>query len=136
MCCCSFSHMTTHTHTYTILTHRYVHTPPCTLPLIYPIYTPFNLSYLHNLVFTQHFSIIHPFYHTGIVTGGLVCWVPFMIHLFALKDVDLTLWVMVLPGVYYGAKLAPFCHEKFGLTNIMWAFAAFLFATAGLFSYM
>jgi uncharacterized membrane protein YfcA len=73
---------------------------------------------------------------TGIVTGGLVCWVPAAVHYVVLNDVDLQQWVMVLPGVYYGAKLAPLCHEYFGLNNIMWAFATFLFATATLFLYL
>ena len=73
---------------------------------------------------------------TGIVTGGLVCWVPFAVHYLMLNDIDLQQWVMVLPGVYYGAKLAPLCHEYFGLNNIMWAFSAFLFATAMLFMYL
>ena len=73
---------------------------------------------------------------TGIVTGGLVCWVPFAVHYLVLHDIDLQQWVMVLPGVYYGAKLAPLCHEYLGLNNIMWAFSAFLFATAMLFMYL
>ena len=36
-------------------------------------------------------------------------------------------------GVYYGASLAPVVHDRLGIVNIMWAFAAFLLATAVLF---
>ena len=36
-------------------------------------------------------------------------------------------------GVYYGALLAPVVHDRLGIVNIMWAFAAFLLATAVLF---
>ena len=76
----------------------------------YPTITPFLLS---ESFLTQH-SLTHPFfilhllkptfpyptsllcyYHTGIVTGGLVCWIPFLLHLVVLKDVDLNLWIMV-----------------------------------------
>lgn len=45
---------------------------------------------------------------TGIVTGGWVCVLPFLIHIFILKDVPWELWIMVLPGVFYGAKVSYF----------------------------
>jgi uncharacterized membrane protein YfcA len=43
---------------------------------------------------------------TGIVTGGWVCIIPFLIHLFEFKDVPFGLWIMVLPGVFIGAKVS------------------------------
>lgn len=41
---------------------------------------------------------------TGIVTGGWVCIVPFLFHVYR-NDVPYALWVLVLPGVFYGAKV-------------------------------
>lgn len=70
---------------------------------------------------------------TGIVTGGWTCVVPFAIHLLILEDVNIQQWIMVLPGVYFGAKFAPHVHEAVGMTNVMIVFAVFLFATAVLF---
>lgn len=46
---------------------------------------------------------------TGIVTGGWVCIVPFLIHLFILHDVPFQLWVMIIPGIYIGAKVTLTC---------------------------
>lgn len=43
---------------------------------------------------------------TGIVTGGWVCILPFFIHVIYQQDVPYALWVMVLPGVYFGAKVS------------------------------
>jgi uncharacterized membrane protein YfcA len=43
---------------------------------------------------------------TGIVTGGWVCVVPFLLHLLWLEDVPLQLWIMVLPGVYVGSQVS------------------------------
>jgi hypothetical protein len=42
---------------------------------------------------------------TGVVTGGWVCLVPFLLHLLVLQDVPIVLWLMVLPGVYVGAQV-------------------------------
>lgn len=42
---------------------------------------------------------------TGIITGGWVSLVPFLLHLLWLQDVPLPLWVMVLPGVYVGSQV-------------------------------
>jgi uncharacterized membrane protein YfcA len=42
---------------------------------------------------------------TGIVTGGWVCIVPFLIHIYR-NNVPYALWVLVLPGVFYGAKVS------------------------------
>jgi uncharacterized membrane protein YfcA len=42
---------------------------------------------------------------TGIVTGGWVCIVPLLFHLFVFQDIPWKLWIMVLPGVFYGAKV-------------------------------
>lgn len=42
---------------------------------------------------------------TGIVTGGWVCAIPFVVNI-SRNDVPYALWVMVLPGVFYGAKVS------------------------------
>ena len=69
---------------------------------------------------------------TGIVTGGWVCVVPFLLHV-AAGDVPYTLWVMVLPGVFVGSRYAPMVHDALGQNNMLVAFAVFLFVTAALF---
>ncbi len=43
---------------------------------------------------------------TGIITGGWVSIVPFLLHWLWLNDVPFQLWIMVLPGVFYGAKVS------------------------------
>ena len=42
---------------------------------------------------------------TGIVTGGWVSIVPFLIHMFILRDVPYAMWLMVIPGIFVGAKV-------------------------------
>jgi len=64
---------------------------------------------------------------TGIVTGGWVCIIPSLLHLFVLNDVPIKLWLMVLPGVYVGASVAPAVHDKVGIINVLGAFGIFLF---------
>jgi uncharacterized protein len=44
---------------------------------------------------------------TGIITGGWVCVLPFLIHILYLQDVPYEMWLMVIPGVYLGAMV---CH--------------------------
>ena len=70
---------------------------------------------------------------TGVITGGWVCILPFLLHLVVLRDVPLRLWIMVIPGVYFGAMIAPFVHEYLGQNHINKAFAVFLLLTALLF---
>lgn len=43
---------------------------------------------------------------TGIITGGWVCIVPFLIHVVYFQDVPYELWLMVIPGVYIGAAVS------------------------------
>lgn len=70
---------------------------------------------------------------TGIVTGGWVCIIPSLLHLFIFNDVPIKLWLMVLPGVYLGASIAPAVHDKVGIINVLGAFGIFLFLTSLLF---
>lgn len=42
---------------------------------------------------------------TGIITGGWVCILPFLIHWIEFGDIPWRMWIMVLPGVYIGAKV-------------------------------
>jgi len=70
---------------------------------------------------------------TGIITGGWVAIVPFLLHLFYYRDVPFKLWVMVLPGVYFGAKFSPYVHDYLGLNTILQAFALFLLLSSLLF---
>lgn len=44
---------------------------------------------------------------TGIITGGWVCLLPFIIHIFYQQDIPYELWLMVIPGVYLGATVSP-----------------------------
>lgn len=69
---------------------------------------------------------------TGILVGGWTSIVPFSIHLLYFGDVPIALWVMGLPGVYLGARVAPLVHEKIGITNVLIAFVIFLIVTAAL----
>ena len=69
---------------------------------------------------------------TGILVGGWTSIVPFLLHLFVIGDVPIALWVMGLPGVYLGARIAPLVHDKVGLSTILTAFCVFLVATAAL----
>jgi uncharacterized membrane protein YfcA len=70
---------------------------------------------------------------TGVVTGGWACLPTLLVHLLYYHDIPLQLWVMVLPGVYIGAKYAPRVHELVGITKILMAFAIFLLCNAVLF---
>jgi len=64
---------------------------------------------------------------TGILCGGWTSVVPFLLHLFVLRDVPIALWVMGLPGVYFGAQIAPWFHEQLGgINNVLVAFCGFL----------
>lgn len=40
---------------------------------------------------------------TGIITGGWVCILPFVLNALVFDDVPSHLWLMVLPGVFFGA---------------------------------
>jgi uncharacterized membrane protein YfcA len=71
---------------------------------------------------------------TGIITGGWVSIIPFAYHLLVLGDVPLDFWVMVLPGVWIGATVAPIVVEYLGVNTIMTMFSVFLFLTAILFA--
>ena len=70
---------------------------------------------------------------TGIITGGWVCIIPSLIHLFILNDVPVKLWLMVLPGVYVGSSIAPLVHDKLGIMNVLGAFGVFLLLSSTLF---
>jgi uncharacterized membrane protein YfcA len=43
---------------------------------------------------------------TGILAGGWASIVPFAIHLFYFDDVPYRLWIMVIPGIFFGAKVS------------------------------
>eukprot|EP01039_Chlorochromonas_danica_P009445 gene9445-10435_t len=70
---------------------------------------------------------------TGIVTGGWVCILPFLLNVFVFENVPVALWLMVLPGVFLGARLAPELVSTLGRERVMTGFSAFLFASALLF---
>eukprot|EP01031_Cornospumella_fuschlensis_P036231 gene36231-43948_t len=68
---------------------------------------------------------------TGIVTGGWVCVLPLALHYVTNPSViPYKLVIMVLPGVYLGAKFAPKLVDWVGKTNVMYAFSLFLFFSA------
>jgi uncharacterized membrane protein YfcA len=66
---------------------------------------------------------------TAILCGGWTSLVPFLLHLFVLQDVPIALWVMGLPGVYLGARIAPLVHEQLGIATVLLAFCFFLIFT-------
>lgn len=69
---------------------------------------------------------------TSIIAGGWTSFAPFMVHLLVLRDVPIALWVMVLPGVYFGARVAPVVHNAIGIQKVLAVFGIFLVATAAL----
>mmetsp|Transcript_18307 Transcript_18307/g.42157 ORF Transcript_18307/g.42157 Transcript_18307/m.42157 type:complete len:411 (-) Transcript_18307:672-1904(-) len=69
---------------------------------------------------------------TGIIVGGWTSALPFALHLLVVKDVPVALWVMGLPGVYLGARIAPLVHDRVGMPAVLTAFWVFLVGTAGL----
>jgi uncharacterized membrane protein YfcA len=70
---------------------------------------------------------------TGIIVGGWVSIVPFIIHAMYFKDVPYNMWMMVLPGVYIGAQLAPVLYAKIGTDVVLGSFGIFLIATSFLY---
>jgi uncharacterized membrane protein YfcA len=93
-----------------------------------PALITFVLLGSNYLGFTHKQAIV-----TGIITGGWVCLVPLIIHLFILNDVPFALWLTVLPGVFVGARVAPTFFELVGINRVLWAFGFFLVASAGTF---
>ena len=67
---------------------------------------------------------------TAVICGGWTSFCPFLIHLFILKDIPIALWIMTLPGVFLGAKIAPKVHEIIGIVNVLAAFVIFLLLVA------
>ena len=70
---------------------------------------------------------------TGITTGGIVCWLPFFIHIVYYQDIPVIEWLMVLPGVYIGAYVAPKVSEYIGIINIYYVLCTVLLATSVLY---
>jgi len=113
------------------------------------IFLASSLSFLSGLVLVSHIGIGNAMMTflvctfvwclpaksavvTGILVGGWTSVMPFVIHLFFIGDVPIALWVMGLPGVYIGARIAPHVHERLGITNVLIAFVIFLLLTAAL----
>lgn len=67
---------------------------------------------------------------TGILCGGWTSIVPCLLHMFILQDVPISLWIMGLPGVYLGARIAPKVHERIGIETVLMAFCFFLLVTS------
>eukprot|EP01033_Poteriospumella_lacustris_P005188 gene5188-3705_t len=71
---------------------------------------------------------------TGIITGGWVCALPLLWTLVLTPEkLPFKLWVMTIPGVFYGAKFAPPAIEWIGPARVMAGFAVFLFCSAALY---
>ena len=54
---------------------------------------------------------------TAVVTGGVACWAPFLIHAAVLQDMTSHIWAelaMALPGIALGAWIAPCVSEGMG----------------------
>mmetsp|Transcript_24434 Transcript_24434/g.51856 ORF Transcript_24434/g.51856 Transcript_24434/m.51856 type:complete len:395 (-) Transcript_24434:99-1283(-) len=69
---------------------------------------------------------------TSIIIGGWTSLCPFLLHLYILQDVPIALWVMGLPGVYFGAMIAPLVHEWMGIANVLSIFVMFLLLMAAM----
>jgi len=67
---------------------------------------------------------------TAVICGGWTSLCPFLMHLFILKDIPIALWIMALPGVCIGAKIAPKVHEAIGIVNVLASFVIFLLLVA------
>jgi uncharacterized membrane protein YfcA len=65
---------------------------------------------LNYFGYSTHSSVV-----TGIITGGWVCVLPFVIHIIYLQDVPYDLWLMVIPGVYLGAMV---CDQLFPFVSL------------------
>ncbi|WP_164848366.1 sulfite exporter TauE/SafE family protein [Halobacteriovorax sp. HLS] len=63
---------------------------------------------------------------TSIVTMGITAMVPFFVHLLIIKNVPLHLWLMVLPGIFLGARLGPWINMRLGQRRILSIFATIL----------
>lgn len=67
---------------------------------------------------------------TGVVAGGIVCWLPLLLHAFMWQDVPMHEWLMVLPGVYTGAFLAPLVSAAVGTINMYYVLSVVLFVSS------
>jgi uncharacterized membrane protein YfcA len=65
---------------------------------------------------------------TGIVTGGWVCILPFFVHLLVNQDIPWKLWIMVLPGVFYGAKVSFRFFLSFSFNSFLFFISCCLFS--------
>lgn len=70
---------------------------------------------------------------TGVVAGGVVCWLPLLVHAAVLRDVPVRSWLMVLPGVYTGAFLAPLVSDFVGTLNMYRVLCVVLLVTAAMY---
>ena len=67
---------------------------------------------------------------SSIIAGGWTSAFNGLIHLLWLHDVPINLWLMVLPGVFCGAYVAPHVHTALGTDRMLVVFGAFLSASA------
>ncbi len=63
---------------------------------------------------------------TSIVTMGLTAMVPFGVHLLVTQDLPIDLWLMVLPGILFGARIGPWLNHRLGRRRILTGFGILL----------
>ena len=79
------------------------------------------------LVLTSFFKIdSHEATVTSILAMGFTAMVPFGIHLLVLRDVPISLWLMVLPGILLGARIGPWLNQTLGRRRILIGFSILL----------
>ena len=67
---------------------------------------------------------------SSIIAGGWTSAYNGLIHLLWLRDVPIHLWLMVLPGVFCGAYVAPHVHTAMGTDRMLVIFGVFLTLSA------
>ena len=67
---------------------------------------------------------------SSIIAGGWTSAYNGLIHLLWLHDVPIHLWLMVLPGVFCGAYVAPHVHTAMGTDRMLVIFGMFLTLSA------
>eukprot|EP01124_Arcella_intermedia_P017191 TRINITY_DN23989_c0_g1_i1.p1 TRINITY_DN23989_c0_g1~~TRINITY_DN23989_c0_g1_i1.p1 ORF type:complete len:375 (+),score=80.60 TRINITY_DN23989_c0_g1_i1:161-1126(+) len=65
---------------------------------------------------------------TSVLVGGWSSFLPLLIHICYFKDVPYALWLMVVGGSMFGAKIGPLINKIFGKTIILILFVVLLIA--------
>lgn len=67
---------------------------------------------------------------TAIIAGGWTSWFPFLVNVLLVGKFPVMRLLMVLPGSYVGAFVAPWLSTKLGRNNVLLFYACLLMLTA------